>query len=250
MARRSASAATGTGQPETGTTGSAPTYAKAKPPGSRASYVQDVLRSEILSGAMPPGTPILQDKVAERLGVSITPVREALRNLESVGLVVYEPNFGAKVAELAAGEMEELYLLRAAVEGLAARLAATSISPAEVQRLHEIHGELRTAVDAGDPSRMAAASRQFHAQIARAGGRSIIARHLQWIWESHPIPIEQSVWSNPKVAAQAVDSNARLLALLEVGDAEGAENHMVQQVRLAASARLATMHSREEKSGA
>ncbi|MFJ9369981.1 GntR family transcriptional regulator [Nocardia sp. NPDC101769] len=57
------------------------TYAAVKPPGSRAGYVQEALRSEILSGAMPPGTPILQDKVAERLGVSITPVREALRRL-------------------------------------------------------------------------------------------------------------------------------------------------------------------------
>ncbi|WP_433566626.1 GntR family transcriptional regulator [Nocardia sp. CA-151230] len=223
------------------------TYATVKPPGSRAGYVQEVLRSEILSGAMPPGTPILQDKVAERLGVSITPVREALRNLESVGLVVYEPNFGAKVAEHAAGDMEELYLLRATVEGLAARLAATSISPAELARLHDIHRELRAALQVGDAGRMSAASREFHAQIARAGGRSIIARHLQWIWESHPIPIEQSVWSNPKVAEQAVESHARLVALLEAGDAAGAENHMVQQVRLAASARLASMHQRANR---
>ncbi|WP_430335931.1 GntR family transcriptional regulator [Rhodococcus sp. ACT016] len=236
MARRSASATTGTAQSGLGLT-----YAAVKPPGSRASYVQDVLRSEILSGALAPGTPIGQDKVAERLGVSITPVREALRNLESVGLVVYEPNFGAKVAELAAGEMEELYLLRATVEGLAARLAATSISPEELHRLHDIHRELRAALDAGDAARMSALSREFHAQIACVGGRSIIARHLQWIWESHPIPIEQSVWSNPKVAAQAVETHARLLALIESGDAQGAEDHMVQQVRLAASARLATM---------
>ncbi|MFX0578708.1 GntR family transcriptional regulator [Nocardia nepalensis] len=244
MARRSASAATGAARPRL--TGPDLTYASVKPPGSRASYVQDVLRSEILSGAMPPGTPILQDKVAERLGVSITPVREALRNLESVGLVVYESNFGAKVAELAAGELEELYLLRATVEGLAARLAAKSISPTELARLHDIHRELRAALDVGDAARMAATSREFHAQIARVGGRSIIARHLQWIWESHPIPLAQSVWSNPKVASQAVESHARLLALLEAGDAEGAETHMAQQVRLAASTRLAMIQQRTE----
>ncbi|MEU5761265.1 GntR family transcriptional regulator [Nocardia sp. NPDC047648] len=227
------------------------TYASVKPPGSRATYVQDVLRAEILSGAMPSGTPILQDAVAERLGVSITPVREALRNLESVGLVVYEPNFGAKVADLAAGgEMEELYLLRATIEGLAARLAATSACPDDLARLRDIHHELRSALDRGDAARMAAASREFHARIARVGGRSIIARHLQWIWESHPIPLEQSVWSNPKVAAEAVESHATLLTLLEAGDAEGAETHMVQQVRLAASVRLAAMQQRTKSTSA
>ncbi|MFI1912340.1 GntR family transcriptional regulator [Nocardia sp. NPDC020380] len=235
MARRSKSAAA-TAAPIAAISGEA--YGTVKPPGSRASYVQDVLRSEILSGTMPPGAPILQDAIAERLGVSITPVREALRNLESVGLVVYEANFGAKVAEFTAAEIEELYTLRATVEGLAARLAATSITEAELGPLRAAHQELRQASADGDPQAMAAASRRFHDRIARVGGRSIIARHLGWIWETHPVPIGQSVWSHPEMAAHAVESNARLLALLEARDADGAEKHMIAQVRSAATARL------------
>ncbi|MFJ9370006.1 GntR family transcriptional regulator [Nocardia sp. NPDC101769] len=236
MARRSKSATTGLAATTAGASGQE--YSTVKPPGSRASYVQEVMRSEILSGAMAPGTPILQDAIAERLGVSITPVREALRNLESVGLVVYEPNFGAKVAELSAAEIEELYLLRGTVEGLAARLAATSITDAELEQLRATHRELRQALADGDVQAMAAASRRFHDRIARVGGRSIVARHLGWIWETNPIPIGQSVWSHPDAAQQAVESNAKLLSLLESHDAAAAEQHMIAQVRAAATARL------------
>src|SRR5690606_24404151 len=108
-----------------GSTLAMPSAPKEPTPMSRADYVFTNLRSDILTGALAPGTPLLQSEIADSLGVSVTPVREALRRLESAGLVTYELHVGATVTQLGDEALEELYLLRARIEGLAARLAAT-----------------------------------------------------------------------------------------------------------------------------
>lgn len=235
MARRKASqAATNNKAAANG----AETYAAVKPPLTRTEYVQSVLRAEILSGRLSPGTPILQDEVGARLGVSITPVREALRKLESAGLVSYETHYGATVAQLKAEEVEELYLLRAVVEGLAARLASTSITETELAELRTVHQEMVTAAESRDVAGLAEGSRRFHQVIATAGGRTVVARHLQQIWEAHPVPVEESIWANPRVAQEALDFHERLLTAIERGDSALAESLMVEHVQLALGERM------------
>ncbi|MFF4779238.1 GntR family transcriptional regulator [Microtetraspora fusca] len=215
-------------------------FASVKPPVSRAEYVQSVLKAEILSGALPPGTPILQEEISARLGVSVTPVREALRKLESLGLLVYKTHGGATVVELSQNEIEELYALRATVEGLAARLAADSITDAEFDRLRGIHQQMKDAHAAHDAQALAAKSRLFHSAVAEAGGRTIIARHLGLIWEGHPIPLNQSVWSDPAVATEAIEYHEQIIRALEGRDKGLAERLMREHVELAVSHRLAT----------
>ncbi|MER7499302.1 GntR family transcriptional regulator [Nonomuraea pusilla] len=214
------------------------TFAAVKPPLSRADYVQSVLREEILSGALPPGTPILQDEVGARLGVSVTPVREALRRLESLGLVDYKIHGGATVVELSQSEIEELYALRATVEGLAARLAAEDVDDKELDRLRAIHQEMKDALVMQDARALASGSRRFHAAVAEVGGRRIIARHLGLIWEGHPIPLTRSVWSDTGLAAAAIEFHERILGALEAGDSVTAERLMREHVELAVSHRL------------
>jgi len=216
------------------------TYAEAAPPVSRADYVQAVLRQQILSGRIPPGTPIPQDDVAAQLGVSITPVREALRRLQSLGLIRYETHFGATVAELSRSDIQELYLLRAEVEGLAARLAAASMTPEELEELRRIHQECLVAADSGDVAAMAEGSRRFHRAIATAGGRTIIARHLQQIWESHPVPVSHSVWAREPVARHALDCHQDIIDALGDGNAVEAERLMVEHVQVAIAERIET----------
>lgn len=211
-----------------------------RPPASKADYVHEALRQEILKGSLPPGSAIGQEEIATRLGVSITPVREALRRLESDGLISYRAHHGATVSELGADAAEELYLLRAAVEGLTARLAATRITPPDLDRLHAVHERMLTAAQSDDAHALAEDSRVFHQQVAEIGGPAFLAAHVRSIRQNNPVPPSASLWNDPANARRFLDAHERLLAALAAGDAGEAERLMVEHVQAGATARTAT----------
>jgi DNA-binding GntR family transcriptional regulator len=118
------------------------------------------------SGELPPGSRLRESGLAERLGTSRTPVREALRRLEAQGLVVHEPHRGVVVAELDYDQLGELYAVREVLEATAARLAARHASPEEVEILREMARSHEALVD--DADALAQANKKFHRQITRA----------------------------------------------------------------------------------
>lgn len=103
--------------------------------GHNADSIHASLRNAILSGAVPAGAWLRQDDLAASLGVSRTPIREALRSLERESLVEIIPNHGARVAPLSVEDFEEIYALRTGMESLAAHIAARSASEAEIDEL-------------------------------------------------------------------------------------------------------------------
>jgi len=214
----------------------------AKPPGSRADYVHAVLRQEILDGTLAPGTPILQDEIGARLGVSITPVREALRRLESVGLVSYQMHYGATVTEMSDESAQELYLLRGTVEGLIARLAATKITDDELRDLRTIHADMKQALTSRDVPALAEGSRRFHAVIAQAGGPAFLARHLEWIWENYPVPVSESIWQYDDVARRGIADHGALLKALAGRDGATAGRLMEKHISKVAQERASCKH--------
>ncbi|WP_205623060.1 GntR family transcriptional regulator [Sciscionella marina] len=223
MARRKASVP---GEPN----GPVATAAGSRPPTSRADYVHTVLHKEILDGTLQPGTPVLQDEIAGRLGVSITPVREALRRLESTGLVTYQAHYGATVTELSPAALTELYQLRAAIEGLAANLAANHITEDDLAELRAIHAEMQSAQQAHDTTALAEGSRRFHATIAHIGGPALLSRHLAGLWDSYPVPHTASVWQFADVAARCVAEHGKLIGALENGDGVTAQRLMEDHI--------------------
>jgi len=106
---------------------------------------------EIRAGALKPGDRLLEVELAGRLGISRTPVREAIRQLEADGLVVHVPRVGAAVRSLDPGEVTELYEMRGVLEGTAARLAARAASDVERQELAAIYAEMAAALGKLDP---------------------------------------------------------------------------------------------------
>lgn len=100
--------------------------------------VYERLRQAILTGKLQPGHRLVERKLAEQLGVSRTPVREAIRMLELEGLVSHLPRVGSVVAQVTDLEVLEIYRIRAVLEGLAARMAAENIKPDQLQRLTEL----------------------------------------------------------------------------------------------------------------
>lgn len=130
------------------------------------------LRRGILSGALKPGERLVETAIAEQIGVSRAPVREALRQLEMEGLVVSEPHRGTFVVELSCVDLWEIYTLRAAVEGLAARLVTQRAHAGTMSRLKQVVTEMEQASGEDDRARLAALDMSFHEMLCRAAGHS------------------------------------------------------------------------------
>ncbi|GAA2329712.1 GntR family transcriptional regulator [Dactylosporangium salmoneum] len=136
---------------------------------TKADVVYDRLRDAILSGELRPGARINIDALSRSLGISKIPLREAIQRLTGQGLVVQpNPHVGAHVAPLSLREMRGVYLARGAMEGLAARVAATTIGDAELAELSELHERMRFQFERGKLAPMSELNRQFHTGIATA----------------------------------------------------------------------------------
>lgn len=130
------------------------------------------LRQAIRDGVFRPGERILENEVADRIGISRAPIREALRELETEGLVVSEPHRGTFVVELSQVDLWEIYTLRAAVEGLAARLVTENSDAEALVELEQIVAEMKQVAQQSDPSRLARLDMRFHEVLCRASGHS------------------------------------------------------------------------------
>jgi DNA-binding GntR family transcriptional regulator len=122
--------------------------------------IYDRLRKAILSGEMAPGTPVIEAEMAAKLGASRTPIREALRRLEAEGLLEPRGMRGTVVRELREADVECVFEIREALESLAARRAARTIGPAQLEKLTACVRGMRAAAD--DPAEMERQDTAFH----------------------------------------------------------------------------------------
>jgi len=141
--------------------------------------IKDVILQRIVSGEYPPGARLVETRIAQELGVSQAPVREALRDLEQLGCIVHEPFRGCSVRAFSAEELLEAFPVRAALEALAARLAAERISEGELLRLAELLETMRAAARRGDAHGQSQANASFHATIVRASRNVTLERQWQ-----------------------------------------------------------------------
>ena len=109
---------------------------------TKSELVYQHLRQTIVSGALAPGARVSLDQVARQLGVSTNPVRDALRRLESEGLIANRPHIGATVAAIDVERIETHFQIRGVLEGLAVKLAASHATPAEIDRLASLDRQL------------------------------------------------------------------------------------------------------------
>jgi DNA-binding GntR family transcriptional regulator len=140
------------------------------------SQVRDLLIERIVEGHYKPGARLVETQIARELGVSQAPVREALRDLESVGVVETTAFRGARVRNPSRDELLEAYPVRAALESLAAREAASRISEEQLDRLEELIVEMETAGAEGNAHRQAISNAQFHGLIVEAAQNSTLLR--------------------------------------------------------------------------
>ena len=134
------------------------------------SDIEQRLRNDIVSGDLPFGARLIIEDLATRYGVSHMPIREALRILHGEGLVVIEPNRGARVRPIYPGFIEDVFDMRCAIETMLARRAAERREPQHVIALRQAAAQLESRVAAGDYPSVPIANRAFHRVINDAAG--------------------------------------------------------------------------------
>jgi DNA-binding GntR family transcriptional regulator len=190
------------------------------------------IREAIASGALKPGDQIVEVAMAARIGVSRSPVREALRQLEQQGLVESIPNRGTFVAALDESDVEEIVLLRGALEGLAGRLAADRMGRRDVRALEEIVArmERHTGPGAQEESAFIDADAEFHSALVRFSGH----RRLHRMWAE----LDPFIWlltvnreGVPRNERTAIAATHRLLLdTIAAGDPEQAQHAIWQHI--------------------
>ena len=151
---------------------------------SKSDMVTDELRELITDRQLSPGTPLRQRDLAEQFDVSYTPVREALRRLESEGLVVTDVHRGATVARTESEEMEENYRILAALEALAGTLAVSKMTDPDLTEIESLYRQV--AACHPDDSRLAELNRQFHFRIYECARSPMLLTLMRLLWRSFP----------------------------------------------------------------
>ncbi|WP_327654350.1 GntR family transcriptional regulator [Streptomyces sp. NBC_00483] len=210
----------------------------AKEPMSKADYVYGLLSKEIRNAEIAGGTPLRAAAVAERLGVSITPVREAFRRLERDRLITYERHQGATVIDLTDDALLEFYRVRAVVEGLGARLAAAAITEPQLQELTALHDAMVKNEREGRHELLGEQSRRFHLAITDIGGPSFLGEHARALHDSHSVPAGASLWLDPDQAKNQLIAHEQLCRALRAGDGYTAERIMIEHVGFSGAYRL------------
>ena len=144
--------------------------------------VYDVLRADIVSGTVSGGTRLLQGELAARFGVSRIPVRDAIRQLVSDGLVEMDGKGACHVIEVTADDIREIYRIRGRLEGLAIRLAAAELDPASLAELEGMVGGMRSAGRRRRFGGYVDINRDFHMRIYRAAKAPRLLRMIENLW--------------------------------------------------------------------
>jgi DNA-binding GntR family transcriptional regulator len=188
-------------------------------PSTTAQHALDALRRAIVAGELRPGARVGQDEFAKAVGVSIAPVREALRILEQEGQVTYLPRRGYFVTALEIADLEEIYGLRAVLESRAARNALASLDEPELERIALAARDFVNAVDAGDVAAELEANRRFHLAILDSPDHPQTMRVIRQLWDS--TEAYRALYYNLEDERRsAVAAHDRILAALRERDAD------------------------------
>jgi len=188
----------------------------------------------ILTGEYGPEERLIEEQLAERLGVSRTPVRQALTMLEAEGLVEIAPNRGATVCSFSVEDVWDIYDLRAVLEGHATRRAAGRIERGELERLRALTGEMEGLAGRFDDHEeeirtLVTLNQEFHGTIVEASRNRRLQRLINRTVEI-PLMFKAFFWYTPRERAISNHYHRQILEALEKGNADRAEITMREHV--------------------
>ena len=192
-----------------------------------------------------PGDRLVESELAERFGVSRTPIREALQRLETQSLLTRDGR-SLIVASLDHTQMAELYVVRGELEGLAARLASRHATPEEIRVLRDMVEADRKLI--GNPDALSRANRRFHKQIHLASHNRFLVQQLDLVHRSMALLATTSLAAEGR-GAGALDEHQAIVTAIEAGDGDGADKAVREHISKAFMTRLKLDAASVERNG-
>ncbi|MBM3130926.1 MAG: GntR family transcriptional regulator [Chloroflexi bacterium] len=225
-----------------------PTFSQHKPV---RRVVADQLRAAIQHGQLKPGEWLRQERLAQELGVSQMPVREALKELAAEGLIEYLPFRGVRVIEYSADDVEDLYAQRSFLEARAAFNAARRMTPAEISTLEDLQAQMKKRLGPKHIAEYRELNRQFHEVISTASHRPYLIRALDQMWAIFPTMLLSNfadTMGQPLPNREQRDPNEHdaIIAALAKRDSDRAERLVRQHIESAGKQLIAAIKGRQK----
>lgn len=185
--------------------------------------ILETIRDAIIDGTLKPGEKVAEPELAERFGISRTPIREAFRQLESEGYLTVIPRKGAVVVSYSEKDVEEFYAIKSILEGYAARRACENLSARELEKLQAINGKLLHLADEGDFKHFFKVHNDFHEMFLRAAdNEKLYDLIMNLVGKFHRLRIASL--SLPGRMHISVQEHEKIIEAFRNKDADTAEN--------------------------
>jgi DNA-binding GntR family transcriptional regulator len=212
-----------------------------------ADGVYEALREAIVDRRLLPGDRLAEEQLAKQFGVSRTPVREALLRLEAEQFATRVARRGLVVRPIPEREVLEVYAVRAALDGLAASLAAEQATPPDRARLRWINEQIREAADRSDFARMAELNIELHEALCDAAHNGMLLLFMRQIHDwVRRFGEADTTFSRPGRAAEANAEHDDIIGAIEAGDADRAGRLAREHMNRAREARIAMLRERSQ----
>ena len=198
---------------------------------TRADLVADSIRSAIVSGALKPGESLVERRLADLLGVSKTPVREALIGLSSAGLVLVNPNRGVTVRSLGTDDLRQVYEVRLLLEPWAVSRTARLRPPQALEAGRVALAEARALMASDDRAGLSLANRRLHRALYSACGNDLVTARLDDLQDLTALGTVSLLWERWPTWREEFAEHEEILAAVEAGEAALAERLMRKHVK-------------------
>lgn len=188
-----------------------------------------ILRDRIRTGALEPGRRLRLNVLTAELGMSPTPIREALRLLQADGLVTYRPHQGIVVAELSEPQTAEVIRLRCLLEGSAVELAVVTLTAARLRELERVHQRFLAAVADDRGKEIVAGNEAWHYLLYDAAGSPLLTEFIRRLWDVYPW---RTMWVLPGRTEQSAEEHEGIMEAIRAHDVSSAAERMRTHIAL------------------
>lgn len=202
--------------------------------------IVEFVKDSVISGRLKPGERVPEQEIADNLGISRTPIREAFRQLESEGFITVTPRKGAIVSPITDKDVSEFYAIKSLLEGYAARTACDKLTHKDIKRLESLNAQMEKAAERGDVKAFFKLDHQFHETFLKASGNEklcALIHHLVQQFErfritamSLPGRMSDSVMQHQKITEAFVNKDAAKVEDLVRANAERGRDVLVQEI--------------------
>lgn len=215
--------------------------------GTKTDQAYRRLRTAIEDGELAPGERLVIRELVDTLGMSPTPIREAMRLLQAQGLITDRPQQGMIVAKFSPDSVTDLYRVRSALEPLAVEMAAMAATDEDLASIRELHERFRAAVEDHDASQqLADLNAQWHRTVYRASHNNLISELIERAWATMPV---EAVWLDSRARA-SLDHHEAITGAVETRDANLARRFMTLHVEIGAISTVHRLRALAARSGA